>query len=273
MEAQMHDHDLVGRYQQRIDDHQDDRQALVDIHLELQLDLRISHDDEHALQARIEDLLERLGGWGDVLPRNLEPCPYCDKVRDRRPGWRLSACLCAGITCRYCRAGRIHRPISDHYERSDHRCWHTPYFGQYAACRGCHDLAQRVHPDSDGSWPPSGETPELSVILGPVREAAHSLDEAGHGIGDDPPAHDLVALHGGVEDWHSLRLGAPPDGRPLYVGRHLDGLDLRWSAGGLFVAYWKPSKPGVDLQVTLRELAVRWRPPLNTDVPTPWRPA
>jgi hypothetical protein len=104
-------HDPFVHYRARIEAAASDRQALADIHLELQLASDLEHEEEHALQAHISELLEGTGGWGDLLPAALEPCPYCGKVRDRRPGGRVSNCLCAGIPCRRCHAGRVHRPV------------------------------------------------------------------------------------------------------------------------------------------------------------------
>jgi hypothetical protein len=95
-------HDPFVHYRARIEAAASDRQALADIHLELQLASDLDHDEEHALQAHISELLEGTGGWGD---------------------------------CRRCHAGRVHRRISDHYEPDDHRLWHAPYFGQYAERR------------------------------------------------------------------------------------------------------------------------------------------
>jgi hypothetical protein len=245
-------HDPFVHYRARIEAAASDRQALADIHLELQLASDLDHDEEHALQAHISELLEGTGGWGDLLPSALEPCPYCGKVRDRRPGGRVSNCLCAGIPCRRCHAGRVHRPISDHYEPDDHRLWHAPSFGQYAECHRCQ------------------ETSDDAELLAHVRIAAERLAIRHVAYGDPLPRHNLVALHGDVEQWHALRLGAPPDGRPLYVGRSLAGLTFAGPTQRLRIAAWRCPWPAAERDRVLGELLVRWRPPLNQEIATPW---
>ena len=215
-------------------------------------------------------LLAEHGPCTTLLPTGLVLCAYCGGVRDQTPGGRRSVCRCGGIPCRYCGAGRIHRPTTDHYELDDRTLWHCPYFGQYLPCRHCSALARRLTPGTEG-WPAVGETPELSVVLGPVRRAAHALASPGFVLGGTLPDHDLVAVHGDVERWHDLYLGAPPDNRPLYVGRSLSDVELRGVRGALAVAIWVGTNLRARLEQTLAELLVRWQPPLNTEVPTSWR--
>lgn len=86
---------------------------------------------------------------------------------------------------------------------------------------------------------------------------------------EDLPGHDLVAVHGPMYAWNRLRLGAPPDGRPLFVGRSLDPVTERLRLiDDLSVATWK-RRGGPAVDAVLEQLLLRWRPPLNDDVETP----
>ncbi len=264
--------DGVHEFRQRMHALTEDRQGLVDLHLEVQLDPALDEDELRNLEDEIEKHIERLGGWGDALPRMLESCPYCGKVRDRRPGGGLSSCLCAGILCRYCGAGRVHRPISDHYEVSDHRLWHTSHFANTRPCDSCLRLLRRLQPSAhEGeNWSPTAIPPRVSAALETLRKASSALSQAEHAFDTVLRSHDLLALHGSVEVWHDLRLGSPPDGRPLYVGRSLEDVGLPPRHERLRVAIWSPDRDDWDLEETLAELLVRWQPPLNRDVATPW---
>lgn len=44
-------------------------------------------------------------------------------------------CICNGILCTICKKAIIRRPISNHFETTDAKIWHTPYFSH--ACRKC----------------------------------------------------------------------------------------------------------------------------------------
>lgn len=81
------------------------------------------------------------------------------------------------------------------------------------------------------------------------------------------PAFDILAISGDVETWHDLELGAPPDGRSLFVGRTVP--ELRYSPPGVRVGTWK-ADANVDVDEVLAELLIRWWPPLNREVETPW---
>jgi len=267
--TQEHGSDLVARYRERIDAASGDRQTLVDIHFEMLRDSGIYLEGDAELQGRVEEHLEALGGWGGALPTGLELCPYCGEVRDSRPGGQRSVCLCGGIYCRSCGAGRIRRPISANYRLSDRRHWHMPHFGNHLPCRRCAALRRRLSPPDEMGRESPANTAAVSVILGLIREAADALRRPEHARDDPLPDHDLLAVHGGVEEWHSLHLGAPPDSRPLYVGRSTEGIDFRWNPH-LRVAVWRSEERGIDLDTTLHELLVRWQPPMNDEVETPW---
>jgi hypothetical protein len=107
-------------------------------------------------------------------------------------------------------------------------------------------------------------------LLAHVRIAAERLAIQRLAHGDPLPRHNLVALHGDVQQWHALRLGAPPDGRPLYVGRSLAGLTFAAPTQRLRIAAWRCPWPAAERDRVLGELLVRWRPPLNQEIATPW---
>lgn len=79
------------------------------------------------------------------LPDGLFVCPDCGGIRGTEvtltpDGVELGAtslCLCGGIVCRYCRAGRVRRPTSDWYDPEKSGWWHTPYFGGMRHCAEC----------------------------------------------------------------------------------------------------------------------------------------
>ena len=258
----MHDEEnaqVVREYRERIAAGAGDRQALADIDLELQLEDRIDGEQEGELREAIDDRLVLVGGWGDTLPTGLEVCPYCREVREDRPRGERSRvlCRCAGIACRSCGAGKVRRPVSGHYDLADHCLWHTPHLGQRAVCHWCSERG-------------GTGTPRPRVSLTVVHEAALALRTPGPALEDLREPGDLVALHGGARVWHDLWLGPPPDDRPLYVGRNLDDLDLRHTPRGLRVTSWRAERPRSNVAATLRELLVRWQPPLNTEIETPW---
>ena len=63
--------------------------------------------------------------------------------------------------------------------------------------------------------PEIGEALEaLSGPRLPLRDAADRV----------PPQPGLYAIYGDSQTWHALRLGEPPDDRPLYVGKAEDSL-------------------------------------------------
>jgi hypothetical protein len=57
-----------------------------------------------------------------------------------------------------------------------------------------------------------------------LSEASVAIGEA---LGEIPSKAGLYAIYGGREVWRELGLGAPPDGRPLYVGKDEDSLVAR----------------------------------------------
>jgi hypothetical protein len=64
-----------------------------------------------------------------------------------------------------------------------------------------------------------------------VAQAIAALSKAGssstHAKKTLPDAAGLYAIHGDPEVWEELGLGAPPDSRPLYVGKAEDSLVSR----------------------------------------------
>jgi hypothetical protein len=60
----------------------------------------------------------------------------------------------------------------------------------------------------------------LDALAGPGLVLAGAEDHV-------PAAAGLYAIHADAETWNVLRLGAPPDGRPLYVGKAEDSLAAR----------------------------------------------
>jgi len=169
----VHEDDPIERYRERVHGEAENRQALVDTRLAVQLDPSVARNDEDELQAEIGRRLYAIGGWDGVLPSGLELCPYCGEVRDRHPGGERSVCLCGGVACRYCAAGRTRRPISDYYDPADHRLWHVPYFGQGVGCRWCGALRRRLAPAADTKW--GSIAPDVSALFEPIREAAEAL--------------------------------------------------------------------------------------------------
>ena len=71
----------------------------------------------------------------------------------------------------------------------------------------------------------------LDAALCVLSEASTAIGDA---LGEAPSKAYLYAVYGGREVWRELGLGAPPDGRPLYVGKAEDSLvarDLRTPFG------------------------------------------
>jgi hypothetical protein len=75
----------------------------------------------------------------------LRRCAQCGELKgealvdDRWEGliYLPVRCLCEGIVCCYCRAGAIHRPISNRFDEATGRVLHIAYFGWMAPCRDC----------------------------------------------------------------------------------------------------------------------------------------
>ncbi len=73
---------------------------------------------------------------------------------------------------------------------------------------------------SRGDRPAEG----LHSALCALSEASVAIGEA---LGEVPSTAGLYAVYGAREVWRELGLGAPPDGRPLYVGKAEDSLVAR----------------------------------------------
>ena len=72
----------------------------------------------------------------------LSRCPDCGEFRGTcatDEGETRLLCICEGITCRACKTDPIRRPNSDHFNESDGRIWHTPYFVGLFPCAGCRE--------------------------------------------------------------------------------------------------------------------------------------
>ena len=196
-----------------------------------------------------------------MLPKGLVVCRFCGHIRGRTAGGAESSCLCDGITCRYCGAGRVHRPISDHYEPDDGEFWHTPYFGAGIPCVHCRRLGRRVDPDAI-SWPgPLREDPETRALLDTLRGAAAALGprQPAQLAREDAPG--LVAFHGDASAWQSIGLERPRDGRPLVLLRIGCRAVAGWERTRLGRAYW--ASGAVDLARAEAELCVRWAPAIR----------
>ena len=46
------------------------------------------------------------------------------------------------IECRYCREGRVPRPLTDRWDRDTGRIWHTPWFGYLLPCQACRETGR-----------------------------------------------------------------------------------------------------------------------------------
>lgn len=151
-----------------------------------------------------------------MLPEGLHYCSVCGEVRGTTRQGEESVCLCRGVTCRYCRAGRTRRPVSDHFEPDEGRWWHTPYFGQGIPCRSCRAMAPAAT-----SWPgPLRDDPGIVVQLDLIAEAGSSL--AGGAVAHQTAwlgaRAGLFALHLGPPQWTVLGLGEQGFERPVQVG-------------------------------------------------------
>jgi hypothetical protein len=73
---------------------------------------------------------------GEYLPA----CPECGERRGIFPRtWPPApvTCWCSAIPCRYCTAGRVRRPFTNHWDERRERLWHTPWFGYMVPCATC----------------------------------------------------------------------------------------------------------------------------------------
>ena len=67
-------------------------------------------------------------------PRYLRRCPSCGELRNRA---RRILCACDRLVCAVCGEGGIRRPISDHYDETDGKLWHTPWLAGLRPCPSC----------------------------------------------------------------------------------------------------------------------------------------
>jgi hypothetical protein len=86
-------------------------------------------------------------GGGDI-PRCYSferQCATCGELRGKihvLPGGgvyidtRELSCRCVSISCRYCREGRVRRPLSEHFD-PERRAGRMPWFGYLVPCGGC----------------------------------------------------------------------------------------------------------------------------------------
>jgi hypothetical protein len=85
------------------------------------------------------------GGHGPRCYRAKEQCPRCGEflgpinVMPHGPmliDTRELSCRCVSIPCRYCRTGRVRRPLTEHFD-PERRAGRMPWFGYLVPCGGC----------------------------------------------------------------------------------------------------------------------------------------
>lgn len=84
-----------------------------------------------------------------AIPRGLVRCEACHEYRsavrneDLRSASQMEEavvavlCICDGIPCRKCEAGRIRRPISNYWSEAKGALIHCPWFTAQAPCDRC----------------------------------------------------------------------------------------------------------------------------------------
>lgn len=211
-----------------------------------------------------------------MLPEGLELCRWCGDIRGEG-----CSCLCEGITCSYCRAGRIHRPITDQFDPVLDKWWHTPYFGNRAPCASCRALAHAIAGPTRTYPGPISKDPRVRRVLHAVRAAAIALTADDANVRPDGAGPYVVAVRGDVVAWSAVTDDPAQASRPLWAGLRprpddwdqivlgrfvartgLRGDALRaWLAEHTKLAAWACADGVLARQVAL-ELRERWRPPL-----------
>lgn len=95
----------------------------------------------------------------------LARCPECHEFRGMcatEDGEVRLLCICEGILCRRCGRRNIRRPISDHFNDSDGRIWHTPYFMGFFPCADCRAEVERLKP----TCPRCGSRERVPIVYG-----------------------------------------------------------------------------------------------------------
>lgn len=96
------------------------------------------------------------------IPEGLTCCPVCGEYKGRTaPGGAYYddatvtvLCLCDGIPCPGCGTNRMPRPISERYDRHEHKVLHVSWFAYLGRCTTC---ARSPGVDGDTSpRPPAG---------------------------------------------------------------------------------------------------------------------
>ncbi len=82
-----------------------------------------------------------------LIPDGLVRCKVCGELhgrglaRDPPDGARITpvsvSCLCDGLVCGRCRVGRLHRPITNHYDERTGQVIHMPWFSVWRECSVC----------------------------------------------------------------------------------------------------------------------------------------
>lgn len=137
--------EVVASYARRIERAREDAAELVELAVEIGVDDRLA--DDHPLQ---QSILERLAPLAEhvielPLPAGLAECGRCGEIcgTARRTG-SVSVCLCEGIICRFCGAGRARPPLTDRYDTRTRTFWHTPWLGAEVACAACRADAEEI---------------------------------------------------------------------------------------------------------------------------------
>lgn len=217
-----------------------------------------------------------------MIPEGLELCRWCGGIRGSTAGQK-SFCLCEGVTCKYCCAGRTQRPISDRFNPVDGKFWHMFYLGAGIPCAHCQGLANEIA-GRGVSWPgPIQSDPLVRERIETIAAAAKALTaESARAEIEPGAAAYVVALRGDPIAWAAVSDDPAPGDRPLWVGTGTEAARLPaaplwqlialcpldrdafdcWYEEHLTVASW-PCREGTEARWLAHELKERWRPPLR----------
>ncbi len=92
------------------------------------------------------------------IPEGLYKCEKCGeykgRVKEKDLNWEDTyfkedaekseeclgvTCLCEGILCPKCKKNKIHRPISNSYDKETNTIWHSPWFSGMKVCDECRE--------------------------------------------------------------------------------------------------------------------------------------
>lgn len=75
------------------------------------------------------------------IPKGLRKCGECGEYKgqmiEKDEELITISCLCEGILCTKCRKNKVHRPISNYYDKESNSIWHVPYFVAQFGCAEC----------------------------------------------------------------------------------------------------------------------------------------